>query len=518
MKKAADDRQENHNSDSSDPYEELKREVEETIKTQNKPRSKKRQQKKQQEKIAGQLGGERGIADILIKLGRGKVCRDHSENQWYVFKEHSWRRDYFQEHFSLTKELKKVLRLERVELSQEPDKNQLILKAVDSALKSLNDLNHCKRVLEFATKGAHSLGIKGDEWDKNIHLLAFRNGVVDLNTFEFRPGRPEDFLKESLGYDWDSFEAVPVEWISFLETVLPVDINDPNKDPEKDVINYIQKLLGAALSGQVSEHILPILNGSGQNGKGTALEVLAEVLGPLACPVASEMLMQQTITRNSSNASADLMALRGKRLIWASESNEGRKLESGKVKLLTGGDSITARAPYGKHQVTFKPTHQLVLITNHAPVVDPDDKALWYRLRLISFPLSFVETPAAANERKKDTGLKAKLVAEAPAIMAWIIRGYRKYQIEGLQPPTAVLMATQDYRSENDILRNFIDEELTTDPKGRLAARKLYEAYVKWALKSGLKPMTNPMFGKKIKEKIEMVSRKYVGFKLRKAV
>jgi len=132
------------------------------------------------------------------------------------------------------------------------------------------------------------------------------------------------------------------------------------------------------------------------------------------------------------------MALKGKRIVWASETGEGRHLNIGKVKWLTGEDTITARAPFAKRQITFSPTHTLFLLTNHKPHITADDYAIWQRVHLVPFNLSFIDEPKTEYERKRDPDLSKKLKEEASGILAWLVRGCLSWRIEGLNPPRIV--------------------------------------------------------------------------------
>lgn len=468
--------------------------------------------------------GEHGMKELLIRLGKGKFLFDHSEGSWFKFNGHCYSKDTIGDQYGLIDLTKAVLAGEK-EYYRKLDRygNQgtgRIVKKIYSALASLNKLPYAKRVIEYAAQGKGSLGISGAEWNRNASLIAFTNGVLDTESGEFRPGRPEDFIRIAVPHPWLGWETPAPEFEKFLASVLPEDPADPSKGGAVDVVSFLQRVIGHTMGGAVKEHILVILTGAGQNGKGTLLETIGYALGPLAGPVQSEMLMEQKFSRSSSAPSADLMSLRGKRLVWASESNDGVRIDSGKVKKLTGGDSITARPPYGKHDVVFPPTHQLLLLTNHVPEVDPDDNAMWYRLRLIPFPLSFVETPAASHERKKDSGLKARLEAEVSGILAWILRGYREYKAKGLAAPSRVMLATSKYRNVNDTLSQFIEECLERAKDSSIAAGSLYQAYVKWAENSKIKPLSLPKFGERIKSKIDCFrdekGHKYRGYKLLK--
>jgi putative DNA primase/helicase len=181
-------------------------------------------------------------------------------------------------------------------------------------------------------------------------LLPCLNGVVELNPdgLFFRDGRPGDYIKKYCPVPWEGPGAPAPTWRQSL-----LEIQDGNKEN----VAYLLRLFGYAISGLAVEHVFPVFWGPGRNGKSLILETLAYVLGPLAGPIQSELLMLQKHPRAAAAPSPDLMALRGLRLAWASESDEGRRLNAGRVKWICGGDSLTARGPYDRKMVTFRPTH-----------------------------------------------------------------------------------------------------------------------------------------------------------------
>ena len=317
------------------------------------------------------------------------------------------------------------------------------------AVKELQRLRTKRNVLTLASVGRRSLGITGNEWDQHPWFLACPNGIVDLQTGKLRPGRQEDFVKTACPTPWRDFEARAPAWESFLADIFQAD---------HELIDYVQRLLGYSITGLSTEHIFPILWGGGRNGKGTLLEALAHLLGPLAGPVKAEMLLEQGRTRSSAAPDSDIMGLRGRRLAWASETDEGRRLNAGRLKWFCGGDILCGCAPFGKREVQFKPTHTLFLLTNHKPKADPCDYALWARIHLIPFILSFVDEPRQENERKRDPYLAERLHAEASGILAWLVRGCLAWQREGLKPPDMVRAATEEYREGEDDIARFISE------------------------------------------------------------
>jgi putative DNA primase/helicase len=283
-------------------------------------------------------------------------------------------------------------------------------------------------------------------------------------------------------------------------------------ESKRELMDYIQRLLGYAISAEVLERIFVIFYGPhGQNGKGTLVEALRYVLGLLAGPIESEMLLAQRFSRPSGSPASDLMYLRGKRLVWASETGEGRTLDAGKVKWLSGGDTIVGRSPYGKEEVAFAPTHTLILLTNYRPRAGSTDHALWSRIHLVPFSLSFVDDPKQPYERKRDVKLLHKLRAEAPGILAWLVRGCLLWREQGLNPPAIVKEATKHYRDEEDIIGSFIKERCTLEPHAEVQAGKLYEAYKSWAEHAGLHAFNQKQFGKDVRDRFDSYENSHSG-------
>ncbi|MFH1885208.1 MAG: phage/plasmid primase, P4 family [Pseudomonadota bacterium] len=368
-------------------------------------------------------------------------------------------------------------------------------KAILGRCRELNRRKKRADVLYLAACGADSLGIIGKEWDADPWLLGVKNGVLGLRTGDLRPGRPEDYIRSAAPVEWEGLDAKAPAWDRFLETTFARDF---------DLIFYLQRLFGYGITGSTQEHVLPVLWGEGRNGKSTFLEVLGAVLGQLAGPIEAEMLLESGRVRSSAGPSPDILKLRGKRLVWASESDEGRKLNAGRVKMLTGGDTITARGVFAKRAEEFQPTHKLFLLTNHRPRADAEDRALWDRLRLIPFNVRFVDHPEGQNEAPRNPGLKEKLLAEAPGILAWLVLGCLEWQRKGLgDPPAAVVAATSEYQEGEDITGHFLEACCILGPGFSVQSGDLFRRYGEWCDESGHKRPNQTTFGKKIGRRFE---------------
>ena len=197
------------------------------------------------------------------------------------------------------------------------------------------------------------------------------------------------------------------------------------------------------------------------------------------------------------------MALRGKRVVFASETNEGRKFDISKVKELTGGDTLNARELYSRHHVEITPTHLLLVLTNHRPQAPAGDYALWQRIHLIPFTEAFVNKPQRDNEHHADPDLPAKLRAEASGILAWMVRGCLEYQKLGLNPPESVRAATEEYRQDEDLIGHFLDDCCLLGQTYEVKAGLLYKEYQRWCDENGHRSLSGTRFGKEMKARFD---------------
>jgi putative DNA primase/helicase len=174
------------------------------------------------------------------------------------------------------------------------------------------------------------------------------------------------------------------------------------------------------------------------------------------------------------------VALLGRRLVLVQELEAGRYLAEAQVKQLTGGDHFTAARLY-ENEVEVAPTHKLVIGTNCRPLVRGHDHAIWRRIRLVPFL-------ATITEDQKDPQLAAKLRAEAPGILAWLVRGCLDWQREGLAPSRQMRDAAEGYRQAEDRLAEFLADH-TAEGDG-VEGALLYGRYKAWAIERGERAWT----------------------------
>ena len=341
-----------------------------------------------------------------------------------------------------------------------------------SELRSNRRRNNC---LTWAHTQKGGLGIEGSEIDQKPWLLPCANGVINLKTGDLEPGRQEDYLLKASPVAFPD-EGINANFDMWENTLLEIFSDNQN------LVDFLRQICGYALVGEVSESILVVMSGRGRNGKSMIVETISKVMGRLSGAIRSEMLLNQNRVANSAGPTPDIMALRGLRMAFASETDDGCRISPSRVKWLTGNDTITGRNPHDKYEVHFKPSHTLFLLTNHKPKAPADDFAFWERMVLFPFELSFVDRePKNENEFRSDPQLGKKLEAILPNILAWMVRGCLEWQQAGrLIHPRAVKEAVSDYHSDSDSIIEFLDECCELNDKYRVKFSDLFSAFERY--------------------------------------
>lgn len=245
---------------------------------------------------------------------------------------------------------------------------------------------------------------------------------------------------------------------------------------DQELISYVQQIVGMAAVGRVYAEQMIIAYGGGANGKSTFWNTIARVLGNYSGKISAEALTMNC----KRNVKPEMAELKGKRLIIASELEEGQRLNTGMVKQLCSIDPIEAEKKY-KDPFHFDPSHTLVLYTNYLPKVSANDDGTWRRLIVIPFN--------AKISGKSDIKNYSDYLFEnaGPAIMKWIIEGAGIAIRKGFKipEPKAVRDAVEKYREDNDWLGQFIEEHCDIDPSYTEKSGDLYQQYRSVCMQTG---------------------------------
>lgn len=278
-------------------------------------------------------------------------------------------------------------------------------------------------------------------------------------------------------------------------------------DGDTDRVAFLQRWFGYSATGETSEQKMVLHIGPGANGKSTLLDAVGAVYGEYAGTAPPNLLTAPTSDRHP----AEIADLAGRRLVTAHESDEGSVLREALLKQATGGDRLKARF-MRQDFFEFSPTHKLQLLTNHKPTVRGQDYALWRRLLLVWYKVSFgspQDVIAGVAMRERDLMLSRKLAEEKAGIFSWIVRGAVDWYRDGLNPPDSVIEASAAYRVEQDRLMLFVSDCCIMDPNTFTSlngAFGLYSAYTRWCKENGYHSIASSRFANEI-ERVPGVSK-----------
>jgi putative DNA primase/helicase len=358
----------------------------------------------------------------------------------------------------------------------------------DAGRKALEKHGHASqsdqriRAMLRRAEAEEGMAIRPDDLDLGPWLFNVANGTLDLQTGRLRPHHREDLITRLSPFTFDPNAQCP-RWEQFIREITGGDAS---------LGEYLQRAIGYSLTGDVREECFFCLHGAGSNGKSKMLETLRMLSGDYAAQANFDTFLEQRTERPRP----DIARLAGARLVTAVEVGEHARLSESVIKSITGGDTITARHLY-QRDFEFRPQFKLWLAANHRPIIGATDLAMWRRVHLIPFDVTF-------DGDSRDDQLGAKLVGELPGILRWAVDGCATWLAGGLRPPERVVDATAAYRSESDTLGGFFEEccivEIGSTSRSTEGG-ELYAAYRRWAEAGGEHALTNAAFGRRLTDR-----------------
>ncbi|MBQ4430884.1 MAG: DNA primase, partial [Synergistaceae bacterium] len=301
--------------------------------------------------------------------------------------------------------------------------------------------------------------INPDKLDAEPFLLNTPGGTVDLRNGTMMAHNPDDLITKITAVSPDN--ANSQMWRDALDTFFCGDVQ---------LITYVQEIAGLAAIGKVFMEAIIIAYGNGSNGKSTFWNTIARVLGNNSY---SGKISAGALTLGYRHSvKAELAELCGKRLVIASELDEGTRLNTAVVKNICSTDNIQAEKKF-KQPFNFTPTHSLILYTNHLPKVATNDDGTWRCLILVPFNAKI----AASQDRKNYSDFLFENAGGA--ILSWIIEGAKRIIAHQyiLDTPEIVSNAINEYRANNDWFADFLHECCVVASDASEQSSAVYRAY-----------------------------------------
>ena len=376
---------------------------------------------------------ESKLAKQFIAENSAKYRWDPRRGKWFAF-ENNWRFD------ESTKAIAAIADLCDCYSDTATDDNER------KRLSSYHIVSSVKKLVQIRNQ------IQRVEWDQDAHLLGTPGDTIDLMTGEKRPASAEDYITKQTAVAPE--DGTPKVLLKFLHEATGGDV---------EMIDWLQKFCGYCLTGETKEGIFAFIWGPALTGKSTFLRVLEEIAGDYHTTAAVETFIDDGIERHST----DLASLAGARVVTASETEEGRSWAESKMKLITGGDKVSARF-MRCDAFTFVPTFKLCIASNYQPNLKNADDAMRRRMKIIPFK---------NKAQKRDNDLKDALRAEYPMILQWMIDGAVKWYREGLRDSAVIANQVDQFFADQDLVKRWIEDCCNIDRNFSATPTQLADSY-----------------------------------------
>jgi putative DNA primase/helicase len=416
-----------------------------------------------------------GNSDRFVDMYGGRVRNLEETGQWLLWSGSRWKPTRYGQIFEMARKVVKRIYQEAADCQDMTRKKELHKWALQcEAKRKIHDMLGVAALSE-------PICVSIEDFDSEAHLINCKNGIVDLRSGELIKHAHQNVIKQ-VSASFNPRADCP-KWKAFLSQVFLGD---------QELIGYMQRALGYAITGETSEQKFWIAYGLGSNGKGTLFETIKRFLDGYAKTTEMNLLLDGD--KSQVRALEAVGRLRGARLACASETKSTKKFDEAVIKSLTGEDTLTG-AILTKGSFEFEPTHKLFLQVNHLPHAKDGTHAFWRRVVIVPFRAKF-------EGNAIDDKLKAKLLAERDGIFAWLVEGAKAWYRDGLgELPKTCKEAIEEYRNDNDTLGRFIAECLVPEKGARTPAGKIFVAYLGWFNDDNDRPLSKNFFADGLKER-----------------
>lgn len=358
----------------------------------------------------------------------------------------------------------------------DPDDNTMSIKG---ATKIINDLNEGRttnivRFLNPLLKDNYFSKLK----DIHPYRLSCKNGMINLVTGEINLAVPDDNITKCIDLNYNK-DADSSDFDNFVKQ-----ITEGIDGPRIEIYNYLRWIIGYALQGNPNKKIFIILYGEkGYNGKSLLMNTINDILEYYSATMDKSIVLEGQ-QKSAGAHSSELCQLENCRFGILTDTKENSSIDDGQVKQITGGtDTLSTREIFGK-QKEFIPTFVPFISSNHPIKLNLNDKAMYERLIVIPFNLSFVREPVEYYERQDDPSLPDKFKSNKEGILKWLIDASMYYNQDKTKLcPNILKEAKEEYNKQVDNYTGFMEKNFTKlDPEaliGRTIFFSLFTEYMK---------------------------------------
>ena len=432
---------------------------------------------KPQSGLVLQSHGDIRNAKAFAQVASGQFLYIATRDRWLSWSQDKWRLCEKDEHVAMAKNVcGQILNAAMHVFAQEQGGGKRLIQEAMAA----HNLSRITAMLKLAVSEP-DMATTDRELDGNPYLLGVSNGVINLRTSQHWLNRPDLRITRYCNAQFDP-DPKCNRWLAFLDQIFLGDI---------ETIACVQRLLGCTLLGLPDEEILIICYGHGSNGKSVFSNVIHNIMSGYSITAPPSLLTARR--QDDTGPRNDLAALAGARYVSINEMQAGDRLDEQVVKMLAGREPISARFLHQEF-FEFMPSFTPWLRTNHKPIITGLDDGIWRRLVLLPFEQKF-------DGDSKDPNLEHKLLAERDGILMWMVEGAKLYLESGICMSPRMRMEVGTYRTESDLLGEFLLDQTTSRADGKTNQVTIYSSYRDWCQECGVRPLSKKTFTQRLAER-----------------
>lgn len=318
------------------------------------------------------------------------------------------------------------------------------------------------------------------------HLIAMRNGVLDLKTKELKPFNPEYFILNSLPVVYNP-QADSKVFKKFVSEIV-----------SQEDVPVLQEVAGYCLWRSYPFHKATMLVGEGANGKSTFLETLRRVLGE---ENVSTIPLHDLETNSFARSS-----LYGKLANIYPDLSDRALRSTGYFKMLSGGDTVSAEFKF-RDRFEFKNYAKLIFSCNKVPESPDDTTAFFRRWIIINFPKQFLE-----GDPNTDPNLLQKLATEdeLSGIFNWAFEGLERLLKNGkFSTGKSVEETREQYIRASDPVKAFAMDCIEEKAGSLVQKDDVYKAFIEYCGKMKLPTVPKNVFAMNLSQHIPNIKSEY---------
>lgn len=343
-------------------------------------------------------------------------------------------------------------------------------------IKHIPSLNRAKRkeVLDYL-----DIMIRENTPAAEAHLIAFRNGVLDVMDDTFSPFTPNYIITNRIDWDYN-----PQAYDELTDKTLDkIACNDNN------IRSLLEEAVGMCMFRRNELGKAFILTGTGSNGKSTFLNMLKHMLGKRNI---SSLDLKKLSDRFST------VMLFGKMANIGDDISDEFVVDSSMFKKIVTGETIDAEQK-GQPKFEFEPFVKLFFSANNIPRMGKgrDSAAILRRLVIIPFEAKFSPTD---DDYVPFIGDKLKNQESMEYFIQLGLKGLKRVlETRQFTSSEKIQKELDEYEESNNPVLGFIRECETEDFQiENNPTSNVYKRYTEYCIANNLNPMSNIEFSKQI--------------------